>query len=295
AEAWAGQERFATGVSIGAPPDPFSPVGQVWNLPAPDPMALKRDGYRAFGRMLAANMRHAGALRIDHAMGLSRLFFVPDGASATDGAYVAYDLAAQMAVLALESMRARCLVIGEDLGTVPEGFREAMEQANVLSYRVLMLEREGEAFKPPASYSSAATACIGTHDLPTLAGWWAATDVAEMHAMGLLTDNEAEEQHQGRGRDRKALLHAMADAGLYPAQTTELDNALVALIHQFLAQAPSRLMLVQADDLAGDTRRINLPGTDRERSNWRRKLGVDIAELLLSSRSIAVLGSLDRF
>jgi glycogen debranching enzyme GlgX/4-alpha-glucanotransferase len=294
AEAWANQHRFATGVSIGAPPDPFSSEGQVWCLPAPDPLALKRDGYRAFGRMLAANMRHAGALRIDHAMGLQRLFWVPDGATARDGAYVGYDLAEQLGVLALESQRAQCLIIGEDLGTVPEGFRETMERTGVLSYRVLSLEREGEAFRQPETYPKAAAACIGTHDLPTLAGWWKASDIAEMAAMGMLAPDAAEDHRLQREAEKHALLRAMAEAGLKPDQTVEMDDALAALIHRYLAQAPSTLMLVQADDLAGDETRINLPGTDRERPNWRRKLMPDSSALLTSSRAKGILAAISK-
>jgi glycogen debranching enzyme GlgX/4-alpha-glucanotransferase len=294
AEAWAGQQRFASGVSVGAPPDPFSADGQIWCLPAPDPMALKRDGYRAFGRMLAANMRHAGALRIDHAMGLQRLFWIPDGASAKEGAYVGYDLAEQLGVLALESQRAQCLIIGEDLGTVPEGFREAMDRAGVLSYRVLSLEREGEAFRQPATYPKAAAACMGTHDLPTLAGWWNASDIAEMATMGLLAPDAADDHRRQRESEKHALLRAMSDAGLKPEQTVEMDDALAALIHYYLAQAPSTLMLVQADDMVGDETRINLPGTDRERPNWRRKLGPDISEMLSSSRAKDILAAIVR-
>jgi glycogen debranching enzyme GlgX/4-alpha-glucanotransferase len=294
AEAWAGQQRFASGVSIGAPPDPFSVDGQVWCLPAPDPLALKRDGYQAFGRMLAANMRHAGALRIDHAMGLQRLFWVPDGASARDGAYIGYDLAEQLGVLAFESQRAQCLVIGEDLGTVPDGFREAMERTGVMSYRVLSLEREGEAFRQPVTYPKAAAACIGTHDLPTLTGWWIGSDIAEMAAMGMISPDTAGEHRQRRETEKHELFRAMSEAGLEPEQTAEMDDALAALIHRYLAQAPSTLMLVQADDLAGDETRINLPGTDRERPNWRRKLKPDSAELLSSSRARAILSAISR-
>ncbi len=184
AEAWACQDVLASGVSIGAPPDPFSADGQVWHLPAPDPLGLKRDGYRRFAHLLRANMRHAGALRIDHAMGLARLFLVPDGAAGREGAYVAYDLAEQLGVLALESQRARCLVIGEDLGTVPEGFRERMDAAEILSYRVLWLECDEKGFRRPQDYPVKAAACVGTHDLPTLAGWWEATDIAELWRSG---------------------------------------------------------------------------------------------------------------
>jgi glycogen operon protein len=289
AEAWAGQKHFASGVSIGAPPDPFAANGQVWNVPAPDPNALQRDGYRSVGKLVAANMRHAGALRIDHAMGLSRLFWVPEGAGARDGAYVGYDLADQLGVLALESRRARCLVIGEDLGTVPDGFREAMDDAAVLSYRALWLERRGAAFKPPADYPARSSACIGTHDLPTLAGWWHGTDISELEGMQLISADEAEAARHDRDAEKQELLAALRHGGFEPG--SELDDALSAMIHAFVAGSPACLMLVQADDLAGDPGRINLPGTDRERPNWRRKLKPDIADMLATPLARSILAA----
>lgn len=290
-EAWACQHRLAGGVSIGAPPDPFAADGQVWNLPAPDPLATERDGYRGFGRLLAANMRHAGALRIDHAMGLQRLFWVPDGASATEGAYVASDRDAHLAVLALESQRARCMVVGEDLGTVPDGFRAAMDERKILSYRVLWLEREGQDFNPPAQYPAMAAACIGTHDLPTLAGWWQGTDLAEILALGLLPAHLEAELDRERAAEKATLLAAMARAGFAAAHEADLTPDMMAEIHRFLAASPSVLMLVQADDLAGDATRINLPGTDRERANWRRVLAPEIGTLLASPLSEAILAA----
>ncbi len=289
AEAWACQDIFATGVSIGAPPDPFSVEGQVWSLPAPDPAAIRRDGYRSQSTLLKANMRQAGALRIDHAMGLSRLFWVPDGARASEGAYVGYHLQEQLGVLAMESQTARCIIIGEDLGTVPHGFRQAMAEAAVLSYKVLALEREGEHFVPPSSYPHLAAACAGTHDLPTLAGWWEGHDIAEREAMGLLTADAAAHARQERARDKDRLLDGMRQAGLEPDPADRFEPALNALIHRYLSDAPSALMLVQADDLVAETTRINLPGTDRERPNWRRKLRLSALETLASPLARLIL------
>jgi len=294
AEAWACQEVLARGMSIGAPPDPFAADGQVWNLPAPDPLAIRREGYASQAQLLRANMAHAGALRIDHAMGLARLFLVPDGASARDGAYVRYNLSEQLAVLALESRRARCLVIGEDLGTVPEGFREAMTEAAILSYRVLWLEREGEGFRQPERYPSAATACVGTHDLPTLAGWLSASDIDETARLGLSDAASTAAARTARDREIDALRRAMAAAGLtWPDDVSEAArDHIAALVHAFLARAPSALLLVQADDLSGDVSRINLPGTDRERANWRRKLAIEASNLLGTPRAAAIFAAL---
>lgn len=294
AEAWACQDVLARGVSIGAPPDPFSADGQVWNLPAPDPLAIRREGYASQARLLGANMAHAGALRIDHAMGLARLFLVPDGASARDGAYVSYNLDEQLGVLALESQRARCLVIGEDLGTVPDGFRAAMHDAAILSYRVLWLERDGESFRQPDSYPVAATACVGTHDLPTLSGWLAGSDLDEMAALAHLDAADLDRARLSRRQEIDALLAAMARAGLDAAQPLAVEDSphFAACVHRFLSHAPSALLLVQADDLSGITSRINLPGTDRERANWRRKLGGDALHLFETLRARAVIDAL---
>ena len=206
AEAWAGAGYFARGVSIGAPPDPFSADGQVWSLPPPNPVAPASE---TFSHLLAVNMRHAGALRIDHAMGLQRLFWVPDGAPGSAGAYVGYDLDRNLADIAIESHRARCLVIGEDLGTVPEGFRDQIDANDVLSYRVMFFEREGLKFLPPGAYPEKAVACVATHDLPTLAGWWKGADFIERGALGKMSPEDANRAAADRGAEKRWLVEAI--------------------------------------------------------------------------------------
>ncbi|MEP7180640.1 MAG: glycogen debranching protein GlgX [Betaproteobacteria bacterium] len=279
AEAWANPDALARGASIGAPPDPFSGAGQVWCLPPPIPDAMATGGYAGFRALVAANMRHAGALRIDHAMGLARLFWVPDGATAADGAYVRYPLHDLLGALALESVRARCLVVGEDLGTVPEGFREQLAAADVLSYRVLWFERDGAAFRPPSAYPAKAAACITTHDLPTIAGWWSGADIDENAALGRATDDDDARERDARRVDRSALSAALVAAGVADSAAVDPDRAhdagVTAAIHRYAGATPAALVLVQADDLAGETTALNLPDTDRERANWRRKVGVD--------------------
>jgi len=274
AEAWANAGVFAQNVSIGAPPDPLGPEGQVWNLPPPNPLAWQASQYASFRACIAANMRHAGVIRIDHVMGLARLFWVPEGASAMEGAYVHYNVRDLIGQLALESHRAKCLVVGEDLGTVPDGLRETLSAANMLSYRVMMLERQGVGFTPPAHYPSQALACAATHDLAPLAGWWRGDDVAERQALGLAA----------AGADREAEKQALAEAVGFVAESELTDEALAA-IHGWLAGAPSALFLVQAEDLAGETVSQNLPGTDTERPNWRHRLGPEVTELLTCARA----------
>src|SRR5271166_2109011 len=179
AEAWANAADLAQGVSIGAPPDPFSTQGQDWNLPAPNPLSSARRGWAHLSGIAAANMRHAGLLRIDHAMGLARLFLIPNGAKPAEGAYLTYPFDDLVGQIAFESQRAKCMVIGEDLGTVPEGFRERLTRENIPGMRVLWFERRGAEFLPPAGYPPLSVACVATHDLATLAGWWQGADIAE--------------------------------------------------------------------------------------------------------------------
>jgi glycogen operon protein len=280
AEAWANPAgTLARGVSIGAPPDPFSRGGQVWDLPPPIPRALVASGYAGFRELLAANMRHAGALRIDHVAGLARLFWIPDGGAARDGAYVQYPLDDLVAVLAQESQRAACAVVGEDLGTVPADFRERMDAADILSYRIVWFERDGAAFLPPDRYPAKAAACVSTHDLPTIAGWWSGADIREREELGQLDTGGAAAMRAERRVDKAALAVALArsgaveDGAIDPAAPH--DATVTVAIHRFAGQSASTLLLLQADDLAGDIEAINLPGTDRERPNWRRKVGVD--------------------
>ncbi len=295
AEAWSNQDTLMRGVSVGAPPDPFSADGQVWSLPPPDPVAMRREGYAGFAELLDANMRHAGALRIDHVMGLQRLFVVPEGASAALGAYVNYPRADLLAQVALHSQRARCLVVGEDLGTVPEGMPDALAAEKVLSYSVLWFERAGRAIKPAATWRPLAAACVSTHDLPTLAGWWAGADIAEKQSLGMLDAAAADAAVADRAGEKAALLEMLRGNGLLHGEldiARALPASVAAAVHAFVCGTPALLALVQADDLAGELVAVNLPGTDRERPNWRRRLSVDVDALFRTELAGAVLGAM---
>ena len=287
AECWAAGATFLRGFSIGAPPDPLGPLGQVWGLPPPNPRA---PGFAdAFETLVRANMRHAAALRIDHVMGLSRLFVVPEGAPGSAGCYLSYPMHALLHRLARASHDSRCLVVGEDLGTVPEGFSATMHAANILSYRVLWFERDGDVFRPPTAWPARATACVTTHDLPPLAGWWQAADVAERAALGLVSAAEAAAARDARAIERRSLVQAI---GL-PATRADapFDDALAAAIHAHVAATPSVLMLAQADDLAGSRIGTNLPGTDRERPNWRWRLPITADALCDTPLAQAILAA----
>jgi glycogen operon protein len=307
AEAWSAQDTLMHGVSVGAPPDPFATQGQIWCLPPPDPIAMRRDGYTAFRELLVANMRHAGALRIDHVMGLRRLFIIPDGANGMDGAYVTYPLADLLAQVRLESHRSRCLVVGEDLGTVPEGMSETLAASNILSYSVLWFQRRDGHIRPPAEWRRLAAACVSTHDLATLAGWWNGTDIAEKRALSLLDDSTADHAigdqaigdeisaDQVRANEKAEMIGLLRQEGLLSRDVDPnqpMPSSFAAAVHALVAATPALLALVQADDLAGETVAVNLPGTDRERPNWRRRLDVDVSDLCETPLARAILATM---
>ena len=275
AEAWALQDRMVHGVSVGAPPDPFSAEGQVWGLPPLNPLAMRRNGYRDFAELLAANLRHAGGLRIDHALGLARLFYVPEGGKASDGTYVAYPFADLLGQVALESHRAKALIIGEDLGTVLDGLREALTANDILGYRVLLLERDGETFRQGDSYPQRAVACVSTHDLPTLRGWQEAADIRERQSLGLATGPVEERAAEA------AALRAVVGEGDLPEAA-----------HRFVAGTACDLAYIQAEDIAGEREAVNLPGTDRERPNWRRRVAVPVEDLFSTPEADILLGAI---
>ena len=280
AEAWAYQDMMLDGVSVGAPPDPFTAAGQIWGLPPPDPLAMARDGFSGFASLIAANLRHAGALRIDHVLGLRRLFLVPEGALGSDGTYLNFPFHHLLGQLTLESVRARCLIVGEDLGTVPDGIRESLNEAQVLSYRVLWFERDGPTFRPPATWPVLAAACVSTHDLPTSRGWWEGADIAERSDLGFLNDAATETAGRERQAEKAALIaFAQAEGVADDTASPEATDPPDAAMHALIAATPCVLALVQADDLASEPIGVNLPGTDRERPNWRRRLRVPVETL----------------
>ncbi len=276
-EAWAVQDRMVHGVSVGAPPDPFSADGQIWGLPPMNPLAMRRNGYRDFAELLAANLRHAGGLRIDHALGLARLFYVPEGGKATEGTYVAYPFADLLGQIALESHRAQALIIGEDLGTVLDGLREALTANDILGYRALLLERDGETFRPRDSYPQRAVACVSTHDLPTLRGWQEAADIRERLSLGLASAPVEERETE------IAALRAVVGGGDLPEAA-----------HRFIGETACDLAYVQAEDIAGEREAVNLPGTDRERPNWRRRVAVPVENLFSTPDAATLIGAISQ-
>ncbi len=284
-ESWINQCELVRGVTIGAPPDALAPGGQDWGLTPFNPVALYECGYRPFIEMIRANMRHAGALRLDHAMQLQRLYWVPPGAAADQGAYVRMPARDLFGIVALESTRNRCVVIGEDLGTVPEGFHELLYGSGLYGYRLFVFERgDGGVFKPPAEYTEQALVAFGTHDLPSLAGYWRGTDVAERKRLALYPRlGMDEDEAKARILDRHKLIEALQGAGLlggdFPQDgdlSAEQMEWLVDAVHTYLNRTGSRILMVQVEDVLGLAMQFNLPGTTDQHPNWRRRYPVDV-------------------
>lgn len=288
AATYADRSLYALSASAGAPPDPFSLTGQSWGLPPLIPGELRRQGYSPFIELLRDNMRHAGALRIDHMMGLFRLFWVPEGLTPAEGAYVGYPFEDLLTILALESQRQRCLVIGEDLGTVPPEVREGMARCGILSTRVLLFEKHRVgSFKLPSEYPEGAAVVAATHDTPTLRGFWEGRDITVREELGLFPDEASLAQARAeRPHDRAGLLWDLKTEGLLPDEITDTGNppqeltpALRDALHTYLARTPSCLALFQLEDALGVAEQANLPGTVDEYPNWRRKLPRSLADL----------------
>jgi (1->4)-alpha-D-glucan 1-alpha-D-glucosylmutase len=287
-EVWRWQGVFAAGASTGAPPDELNLLGQDWGLPPYVPHRLQAAAYAPFIAILRANMKHAGALRIDHVMGLMRLFWVPRDTPATEGAYVHYPFEELLGIVAKESLRYECLVIGEDLGTVPEGFRERLFDAGVLSYHPLIFERYPDGqFRLPADMPPQALVAASTHDLPTLAGFWRGIDLDVRTQLLLFPSEELRQRLIGeRGWDRGRLLWALERENLLPegvgkdpAALPDLPVEVIAAIQAYLARSPAQLLVVQPEDLFSLTEQINVPGTlEDQHPNWQRKLPLPIED-----------------
>jgi 4-alpha-glucanotransferase len=282
AETWANAGAFINGAAIGAPPDIFNPAGQNWDLPPFQPNALRSKAYLSFIELVRANMRHAGGLRIDHVMGLQHLYCIPDGEEASRGTYVQYPIDDLVGILALESQRQRCLVVGEDLGTVPDGFREKMAAADILSYRVLFFEQDGETgeFTMPVEYPRLSVAVAGNHDLATLRGWWEAGDINLKASLGLYpSEYEINAQRDRRERDRQAILKAFQSQGVLPRDEEISVEQFAFAAYEFLAHTGSVLVVAQLDDMTGEVDPVNVPGTSQEHPNWRRKYQMTLEDL----------------
>jgi 4-alpha-glucanotransferase len=293
ADGWLNQEVLAFQADCGAPPDAFAPEGQNWGFSPLDPLRLRASGYQYFIQLLRNNLRYGGAIRIDHVMALFRLFWIPRGLPPAMGTYVHYRDDELLAILALESVRAKALVIGEDLGTVPDWVRDRLGPAGVLSYRVFYFEREyWGGWKPPTQYPAQALAVVTTHDLPTLVGYWEGVDIDTRSTLGLFPSEDARNAMWAeRHREKAGILTALKSQGLLPAGVSEdpaqvpiMTTELMEGIHQYLARTPAWMVLANIDDVIGTRVQANLPGTVDQHPNWCRKLSLPVEELAQDSR-----------
>jgi 4-alpha-glucanotransferase len=293
AEAWIYQSILALGADCGAPPDAFAPEGQNWGLPPINPHALRASGYELMIQLLRNNFRSGGAIRLDHVMAFFRLFWIPRGRPASEGTYVRYPFEDLLAIVALESTRSKTLVIGEDLGTVPDWIREQLAQARVLSYRVFYFEHGADgAMKPPGDYPVRSLAVATTHDLPTLAGFWSGEDLRVRSGLGAFPDDAARHRAwEERQRDKVGILSALKRENLLPTGVTEdlatvptMTTELCQAIHLYLARTPSCIVLANLEDGLGELSQTNLPGTIDSHPNWTRKYAVRVDEMFCDER-----------
>jgi 4-alpha-glucanotransferase len=277
-DAWMGPEDMLRGLSIGSPPDAFNRDGQGWGLVSYSPFGLLRSGFSGWLRMVRAALADAGGVRIDHAMGLARLWVIPDGASPQDGVYLRYPCQDLMRLLALESFRHRAVVLAEDLGTVPAGFPEQLVAGGMAGLRVLWFEHAADGgFRPPASWTREAVAMTSTHDLPTVAGWWSGRDIAWREQLGLRHEGEAARQHA-----RHQLWHSFRAAGVAEGDQPGpgAGGKVATAAAGFIGRTASRLALLPLEDALGVEEQPNLPGTVSGHPNWSRLLPAPVETML---------------
>jgi 4-alpha-glucanotransferase len=280
--AWSRQDEMMNGLSVGAPPDLLNTHGQSWGISAFSPLGLRRHGFAAFIEMLRSALRHAGGVRIDHAMGLQRLWVVPDGASADQGAYLRFPVDDMLRLVALESQRHRAVVLGEDLGTLPDGFHERLMGTGLLGMRVLWFERRDSWLRPPREWSHQAVAMTSTHDLATVTGWWRGRDIEWREKLNISDD--ARQERRERGEDRHLFWAAMRDSGAAAGEMPPADDtwpvARAAISH--VGRSACELALLPIEDVLALDEQPNMPGTtdDKGHPNWRRRLPGQAGNLL---------------
>ncbi|MBI3679875.1 MAG: 4-alpha-glucanotransferase [Acidobacteria bacterium] len=299
ADLWAYRPFYVSGCRVGSPPDSFAPNGQDWAFPPPNAEKHREDGYRFFIDSIRANSRHGSALRIDHVMRLFRLYWIPDGMEAKDGAYVRDFHADLLGILALESVRGRFLIVGEDLGTVADNVRRELDRFGVLGYKVFYFEKNRGSYRKPEDFPRQALVSSTTHDLPTLAGFWLGRDIEARKAAGLLPDQASyQRQLSDRARDKQLMLDLLHELELVPgwfphdaSRVSELAGELHNAIIGLLMETPSMLMVLNQEDLTKETEQQNLPASTWQYPNWRRKMKYSVEELrtLPAARDFAAM------
>ncbi|MCH2055719.1 MAG: 4-alpha-glucanotransferase [Thalassotalea sp.] len=311
AEVWANQALYVSSASIGAPPDAMNTLGQNWGLTPMNPSVLRKQAYHPFIQALRSAMRYAGAIRIDHILGLLRQYWVAPGFAAHQGIYISFPFDELLSIIALESQRNKCLVVGEDLGTVPEGFSEQIQNRGLLSYKVLYFEKwQSGLFKRPDTYPEMSMVTVSTHDLPTLYGWWQGEDLTLKRQLALYP-NEAMERWEAttRSTDRYNLIAALTDMALIDnidaitkqldedaqldtnrESSCALDKNMAIASQAFLAKSPCFLQLIPLEDALALTEQVNMPGTVNEHPNWRRKLPLS-TDVIMDQDNVQYLNS----
>ncbi|HDZ56084.1 MAG TPA: 4-alpha-glucanotransferase [Pseudomonas xinjiangensis] len=283
-QTWTRQSEFLPAISVGAPPDILNGNGQNWGISAFSPSGLKANGFRAFIEMLRANLAYAGGIRIDHVMGLKRLWVMPQGASPQDGAYLDYPFEDQLRLLALEAWRHKALVVGEDLGTVPSGMREELARRNILGMRVLLFEQDKGVFIPSADWPQDALATTTTHDLPSITGWYEGRDIDWRLEAGHRSAEQTEDDRPLREEEKAALTAALRkDGRLYGNQPGPAERLMASI--EFVGSTPAPLVLLPLEDALGSVEQPNLPGPGADHPNWRRRWTADAA-IMLSEPSV---------
>lgn len=282
-QAWSRQDELLADLTVGAPPDIINRAGQAWGICGFSPEGLQRNGYRAFIEMLRANLAHAGGLRIDHVMGLRRLWLIPRGASPREGAYVHYPFEDLLRLMALESMRHQAIILGEDLGTVPEGLREQLAEKAVLGMRVLPFEQRSPGdFTVQLDWPDNALATTGTHDLAPMAGWLKARDIDWQRRLGLIDDDAEQRWRAEREQERSGLLRLLQS----DAEPLADDDAVIDAAISFVGKTRAPLVLIPLEDLLGNEEQPNMPGTTDTHPNWQRRFA-EPAERMLDHEDAA--------
>jgi 4-alpha-glucanotransferase len=291
-DTWRERDSFANGIAVGAPPDVFFTGGQNWGFPPQNPDAIRENGYAYFSEALRNHMRYAGALRIDHVMGLMRLFWIPRGMGAQDGIYVRYAADELYAILALESHRATCLVVGEDLGTVPESVREAMAKHDFLRMHVAQFEMSADSGQALRPAPAASMASVNTHDTVLYGGFWEGRDIEIMRLLELISDDEAGERRTERGQLNRALGDFLKHAVERGADKSPISALRAMLLH--LAAGPAQVLMVTLEDLWLEREPQNVPGTGDDWQNWRRTARFSFEEFSSNSEVLDALRAVNR-
>lgn len=301
AETWCDRELYCLKASVGAPPDILGPLGQNWGLPPMDPHVMQTRGYAPFVDLLRANMKNCGALRIDHVMSMLRLWWIPYGETADQGAYVHYPVDDLLAILALESHRHQCMVIGEDLGTVPQEIVGKLRRSGVYSYKVLYFENDDKVFHAPKAWPAQSMAVATTHDLPTLRGYWESGDLTLGKMLGLYPDEELlSGLYDDREQAKQGLLTALHQHGCLPQRAGKkalrmpMSSILNRALQRYIADSNSALLGLQPEDWLDMSSPVNVPGTSDQYQNWRRKLAVSLEEMFADETVNRLIKDLDR-